>query len=259
MLVQDQTGRTVEIAERLQRIISVVPSQTELLFDLGLEDEVIGITKFCVHPEKWFREKVRVGGTKNLDVVKIRDLKPDLVIANLEENEKEQIEEIRKFCPVWISDVKTVADALEMIASLSAITNRKKEGGLLMNEITKSFEIQPAKKLVPACYLIWKDPMMTIGGDTFISDMMRYAGFRNIYQDQLRYPEVTAEELESSTASVILLSTEPYPFKEEDVVLFKKVFPDKSVILVDGEMFSWYGSRMLKAAGYFNELVHKVD
>lgn len=259
MIATDQTGRQVDLSEYPQRIVSVVPSQTELLYDLGLQEEVTGITKFCVHPEKWFRTKTRVGGTKNLDVEKIRQLKPDLVIANLEENVKEQIEEIEKFCPVWISDVQDLQSALVMIRAVAAITGKKKEGEKIAEDIKLSFDTLQKQEPVPACYLIWKDPMMTIGGDTFISAMMRYAGFQNIYRNQSRYPEIGIDELRSSEARVILLSTEPYPFSQKDVPCFEEHFPGKKIRLVDGEMFSWYGSRMLKAAGYFMDLVNKVD
>jgi ABC-type Fe3+-hydroxamate transport system substrate-binding protein len=249
----DQTGRKIELPDKPQRIISVVPSQTELLYDLGLEDEVVGITKFCVHPDKWLRGKPRVGGTKNLDIDKIRELQPDLVIANKEENVKEQIEEIEKFCPVWISDVHDLQSAVHMICSVAEITGKEVGGNELINNIRSEFEKNKPETLIPACYLIWKDPMMTVGADTFISEMMKLAGFRNIYEDHLRYPEITAEHLKNSEASVIMLSTEPYPFKEADVLSFQNIFPDKKIILVDGEMFSWYGSRMLKAAGYFRD------
>ena len=113
--VTDQTGRSITIPDSPKRIISIVPSQTELLFDLGLSDEVIGITKFCVHPEEWFRKKTRVGGTKQLNMETIRSLQPDLIVANKEENEQVQVEDIAKEFPVWISDIKTLSDAKRMI------------------------------------------------------------------------------------------------------------------------------------------------
>src|ERR1700741_3198050 len=106
----DQTGRKISIPQIPQRIISLVPSQTELLFDLGLDKEVVGITKFCVHPPEWFQTKTRVGGTKQLKIDLIKQLQPDLIIANKEENVKEQIEELEKHFPVWISDVNNLED-----------------------------------------------------------------------------------------------------------------------------------------------------
>lgn len=255
----DQTGRRIQLTSHPKRIVSVVPSQTELLYDLGLEEEVIGITKFCVHPERWFRSKTRVSGTKNLDVEKIRELQPDLVIANMEENVKEQIEEIEKFCPVWISDVKDANSALDMIRSVATLTGKEKEGYEMSQRILSSFDNQSKQELIPACYLIWKEPMMTVGGDTFISDMMKCAGYRNVYADHNRYPEVELEELRNSEIKVILLSTEPYPFSEKDVAYFEENLPGNKIMIVDGEMFSWYGSRMLKAAEYFRGLVERVD
>ncbi len=111
----DQTGREVSIPSHPQRIISLVPSQTELLFDLGLEEQVAGITKFCVHPEKWFRSKTRIGGTKNIKSALIHQLQPDLIIANKEENVKEQVEELAAHYPVWVSDIHDLQSALDMI------------------------------------------------------------------------------------------------------------------------------------------------
>src|SRR5215472_11297728 len=120
-----------------QRIISLVPSQTELLYDLGLDEEVVGITKFCVHPEKWFKTKTRVGGTKNIDTQKILSLKPDLLIANKEENVKGQIDALQKFTQVYISDVKNFADAISMISAVGKLVGKEFKSTTLIKEITK--------------------------------------------------------------------------------------------------------------------------
>jgi ABC-type Fe3+-hydroxamate transport system substrate-binding protein len=255
----DQLNRQVEIGATPARIVSLVPSQTELLFDLGLDAEVIGITKFCVHPEQWFRHKTRVGGTKQVNIDKVRELKPDLIIANKEENTKEQVEALEGIAPVWISDVNTVESALNMIRSISSITARKTEGAALIEKISQSFlQLEPAPPL-RAAYLIWKDPCMTIGGDTFIHDIMRHAGLHNIFGDQLRYPLISLEDIRSRRAEVLVLPSEPYPFKEKDRHELQAALPGIKVLLADGEMFSWYGSRMQLAAPYLRKFMRQVN
>ena len=166
----DQLGRRVELSQFPKRIVSLVPSQTELLYDLDLEEEVIGITRFCIHPEEWFRFKTRVGGTKQLHIEKIKELQPDLVLANKEENDRKQIEELEKDFPVWISDVNNLAGALQMIRSVGEITNRSPKAKQIADQIKKNFsQISTTVSLLPCCYLIWKDPYMTIGVDTCIN------------------------------------------------------------------------------------------
>ncbi|MFI5135203.1 MAG: ABC transporter substrate-binding protein [Chitinophagales bacterium] len=262
-LVKDQLEREIEISFPPQRIISLVPSQTELLFDLGLDEEVIGITKFCVHPSTWFRAKTRLGGTKNLHLNKIISLNPDLIIANKEENVAEQIDELSKHFPLWISDVKNLDDAFTMIHAIGGIVNRKSESENLVARIKKSIRnwqsgIQISKHWLCA-YMIWQNPLMTVGSDTFIQHMLGIAGFENIFSDCIRYPEISMEELQKRNPEFILLSSEPFPFKQKDADELKLHLPNSKIILVDGEMFSWYGSRLLKAPEYFRQLFESID
>ena len=236
-------------------IISLVPSQTELLFHLGLEKEVIGITKFCVHPEEWFRNKTRVGGTKNINFKTIHQLCPDLIIANKEENVKEQIEELAKMYDVWVTDVNDLSDAINMINDIGKLTGQTESASALALQINEEFErlikISSSKRRIRTAYFIWKDPYMVAGGDTFINDMMRYCGFENIFSNQTRYPEIKLKEIEENHCELILLSSEPYPFKEKHKEEIQKIYPRIKIILADGEMFSWYGNRLLKSANYF--------
>lgn len=243
-----------QLATPPQRIISLVPSQTDLLHYLGLEKETVGITKFCVHPAEWFRNKIRVGGTKTIDIQKIRSLHPDLVIGNKEENIKEQIEMIGEEFPVWVTDINTLPEALTMISDMGILTGKAAEGNELVKKIEQQFEALQFPRLIPAAYLIWQQPYMTIGGDTFISDMMSRAGFNNVFHRQQRYPEVSLEDIRSSGCEILLLSSEPYPFKEKQLQALQSQLPEIKVMLADGEMFSWYGSRLLPAAGYFQKL-----
>lgn len=240
------------------RIVSLVPSITELLATLGLEEEVVGITKFCIHPGDWFRNKKRVGGTKNVHIDTVRALKPTLVIANREENVEAQVREINSFCEVLITDVTDFDGALQMIEIIGNKTGKLSQAEYLLNEINAAFSESKYSDLRNAIYLIWNEPMMTIGGDTFISSMMHKAGFYNVFANELRYPQLSDEQIANSNAEYLLLSSEPFPFSEKHLKEFLKRFPGKKVILVDGEMFSWYGSRMKKAAKYFAALNEKL-
>lgn len=249
-------GRNVEIVYPPRRIVSLVPSQTELLYDLGLEPEVLGITKFCVHPESWFRTKTRVGGTKQLHMDKIRQLQPDLLIANKEENLKEQIDELAKDFPVWISDIKSIDEGLQMIAAVGSLVDKEEQANSLVNDIASGFEmLQKANEAKRVAYFIWRDPWMSVGGDTFISNMIQTIGWKNVLSDMERYPEINLKETAAYKPDIVLLSSEPFPFKEKHIAEVKSAIPEADVLLVDGEMFSWYGSRMLKAIPYFSELI----
>lgn len=245
-----------------RRIISLVPSQTELLFDLGLDQEVIGITKFCIHPGKWFKSKQKIGGTKQLNIPLIQSLLPDLVIANKEENVKEQVEAIEQFCPVYCSDISTLADSFVMTDEIGKLTNTRSKTSLLIESIKNEFSSlsATAKPVIKAAYLIWRNPYMTIGADTFINDMMCLAGFENVFASRNRYPEISIEELAAAGADVIFLSSEPFPFKQKHLIEMQAWWSQNNVDplprfkIVDGEMFSWYGSRLLHSANYFRKL-----
>lgn len=231
------------------RIISTVPSQTELLFYFGLDQKVIGVTKFCIHPESWHKQKTKIGGTKNLNINKIKALQPDFILANKEENSREDIELLAKYFPVYITQPTTLEEAFHEIVNIATIVGKEKEGEDLVHRIQKGFkEINQLSKSIKVAYFIWKKPYMTIGGDTFIHDVLTYCGFDNIFKEKKRYPEVESLKNLKGKVDFIFLSSEPYPFSEKHIVEFSSIAP---VVLVDGEMFSWYGSRLLKASKYF--------
>ena len=245
-------GRRVAVPEVSKRIVSLVPSQTELLYDLGLGDRIVGQTIFCIHPAEQFKQATKIGGTKKLQIQKIIDLQPDLIIGNKEENEKSQIEELERHFPVWMSDMTDLPQALQMIRGIGDICQKQQEAEKLIEDIENEFEklvqIQPVKPL-KTLYLIWKDPYMAAGASTFISDVMERAGFLNSVELD-RYPELSKMELQSLSPELVLLSSEPYPFKEKHIKELQTMLPKAKILLVDGEMFSWYGSRLLKTAEY---------
>ena len=237
------------------RIVSLVPSQTELLFDLGLGDRLVGITKFCIHPKEWFDSKPRVGGTKNVDFEKIAALKPDLIIGNKEENSKEDIEALEEDYSVWMSDIYTFEDALEMIFDVSGFTNSEEKGLEILKSISKSKDsFKEPMDLKKAVYFIWNDPYMVVGKSTFIDDMLYHAGYVNVVMND-RYLELNIENLITLDPEIVLLSSEPFPFKQKHINELKQHLPETEIIIVDGEMFSWYGSRMKKAFPYFSSLM----
>lgn len=258
----DQLGRTVQLPTYPpRRIVSLVPSQTELLQALGMEAEVVGITKFCVHPADWFASKKRVGGTKTVDLEKVAALLPDLVIANQEENERDQVEYLAERFPVWVSDVKDLPTALDMIRGVGMAVGKGHRAAALVADIHSAFAAlpDPAEPPLAAAYLIWRKPYMAAGGDTFIHHLLEIAGFSNVFKEKSRYPVVSAHELADARPRVVLLSSEPYPFKEKHLDELAENCPESQVLLVDGEMFSWYGSRLLLAPPYFRELRLKLS
>ncbi|HXA01119.1 MAG TPA: helical backbone metal receptor [Cytophagaceae bacterium] len=255
---KDQMGNEVVLPATPLRIVSLVPSQTELLFDLGLENNMVGITRYCIHPKSKVGSAIEIGGTKKIDLKKIIELKPDLIIGNKEENYKEGIEGLQKKFPVWMSDIKDIYDALFMIQSIGELTGKEEDAYQLAYKIKKDLTGYHAPYRLTASYFIWKNPYMTIGDDTFIHEMLSIAGFSNIFMDKKRYPVVSEEEIKERSPDVIFLSSEPYPFVEKHLEEFRQLCPDTLVILVDGEMFSWYGSRLRHSVPYFKVLEKNI-
>lgn len=234
------------------RIVSLVPSLTELVIDLGLAGQLVGRTRFCIHPEEQVGEIPIVGGTKNPRLEKIIDLKPDLVIANKEENRKEDIRQLQAHCRVIVTEISTVKEALLAIYDLGMELNADPQAKALTKQIGKRLDTRPAEPSIRTAYFIWRDPWMTVGGDTYIHDVMRHWGLTNVYGARKRYPEVDLNRLAERNPELILLSSEPYPFREKHIEEIQRYSPDSRILLVDGEWFSWYGSRMLHAFEQLN-------
>jgi ABC-type Fe3+-hydroxamate transport system substrate-binding protein len=255
----DQMSRDVYIPATPQRIVSIVPSQTELLFDLGLTEQIVGVTKFCIHPSDAVQSKTKVGGTKQLNIDLIKSLQPDLIIANKEENERSQVEKLAQHFPVWVSDVNNLADALQMIRSIGEINGKDAEALKITKQVSASFKaLKSAINQFSVAYLIWRKPYMVAGKGTYIDDMISHCGLRNVI-NETRYPEVSAQQLVTLNPNVVLLSSEPYPFKQKHIDEFKAILPKARVFLVDGEMFSWYGSRLQHTVEYFGQIIKMLD
>lgn len=265
MQTTDQLHRTIEFNFPPKRIISLVPSQSELLWYLGLHEELAGITKFCIHPNEMVKKVTRVGGTKELKFDTIKNLQPDLIIANKEENEREQIQELCKHYPVWISDIYNLQDALKMMEQIGVITDREIKAKELVHQINTKHETFKTRnfqneKPGTVAYLIWKNPYMAAGHNTFITEMLKECGFTNVFvSEKSRYPEITTQNLVEKNPDFIFLSSEPYPFKKKHKEELNAYLPNTKIVLVDGEMFSWYGSRLLYAFDYFERLLNELS
>ena len=258
MLFPHQLNQTIELKSYPKRIISLVPSQSELLWDLGLRDELVGITKFCIHPTEMFKSIDRLGGTKTLNIEKIRALKPDLIIGNKEENEQSQILELQKEFTVWMSDIYTLDDSLMMIEKVGELVNRVEEASAIKNSIQLSF-LNLKQHTKSVLYFIWREPYMAAGKATFIGHILDRLGFKNKLEDNNgRYPQLSLEEIRLLNPELILLSSEPYPFKEIHIKELQDRLPDTKIILVDGELFSWYGSHLQKSVEYFNAIIKQI-
>jgi ABC-type Fe3+-hydroxamate transport system substrate-binding protein len=254
----DHLNRKVNIEFPPKRIISTVPSQTELLADLGLDDEVVGITRFCTFPKDWKKTKTIIGGTKRLDYSKISSLNPDLIIGNKEENVKPQVEEIAAEFPFWVSDVNSFEDNQKLIKDIGNLCNRNTEAEVLCSRIDnvcssiKSIQKTP-KRVV---YFIWRNPFMVVGNNTYINSILNKLGFVNVFEHlEGRYPKITLDDLKRVDVDEVFLSSIPFPFNEIHAQEFKMFFPNLKVTFVDGEVFSYYGSRLAKSEEYLLSLI----
>jgi len=252
MIIQDGAGRWVDIPFIPQRIISLCPSQTETLCALGLETRILGITKFCIHPESILENIKIIGGTKNIHYDEIRDLTPDLIIGEKEENTKDIILQLEKVAPVYVTNVESISDAIKMILELGFITGKIEEALNISNQIASLFSKITKPKQSTAVYLIWKNPYMAAGGQTYINSILNHIGYNNLCVPLPgRYPEISIDWLKDVHPDFLFLSSEPYPFKEKHLIDLKNILPDTNIHIVDGEMFSWYGIRMIKTVDYF--------
>jgi ABC-type Fe3+-hydroxamate transport system substrate-binding protein len=237
-----------------RRIVSLVPSQTELLAYLGLDEFIKGITRYCVHPTQWQQAKTLVGGTKNVDHAAIEQLNPDLIIANKEENTLESIVALREAFPVWTSDVNNLQQALSMISEVGRITGTSEKAQSLVSAIGKRFNQITPCRMQRVLYMIWRKPWMAAASGTFINAMLESLSLTNAVGDKTRYPTLTESEITAIDPAYVLLSSEPFPFRESHIAEIRRLLPAATVLLVNGEMFSWYGSRLLDAPAYFNSL-----
>ncbi len=259
--ITDQLGQPISITGVPKKIVSLVPSITYLLYVLGLEKAIAGITRFCKHPPHFKKQKIIIGGTNDVKYDKIAGLNPDIILGNKEDNIKEVIWELQKIAPVYVSDVSNLEENEKLITDYGIIFNREKAAQQLIDEIrtaqkTCNYADKPLKRAV---YFVWKQPWMTVGGDTFINYMMQLAGFENVFENKKRYPKIDLKDLQEINPEVILLPSEPYRFKEKEQSFLQELFPGACILLVEGEAFTWFGAYPLQAFPYFNALQKQMD
>lgn len=232
--------------------MSLVPSVTETLFDLGAGDTVVGITEFCVFPAKL--DRPRVGGTKSPDIEAIRALKPDLVHMNLEENIKRHARAIETFAPVFVSEPKTVREVASLIETLGTIHGATARAAEFARGIEAELATMPTDPFTFACP-IWKKPWMWCGGDTYVSDLVSCAGGENVMASQRRYPVMTLDQLAALQPQIVFLPDEPYAFTAADGRKIEERFECRAIGPFPGHFFTWHGTRTLKGLRFLRELM----
>ncbi len=252
----DQIGRKIDISKPVKKIVSLVPSLTELIVYLGLEAELVGLTKFCVHPEDLKKSKKIVGGTKKVNIQKIHDLNPDIILCNKEENTLEMVMDLEKFAQVHVSNVITFEDSLELITEYGLLFNKEENATELVSELSqkkKSFQHNISETKLKVGYFIWREPWMVVGANTFINSMIELNGWKNCFiKEEGRYPEININNLKGLDLDLILLSSEPFPFKQKHIAEISN-YSKARIEIVNGEFFSWYGSRSLLTFDYFEK------
>ena len=259
----DARGTTLTLAAPPQRIVSLVPSTTESLFALGCGERVVGITRFCVHPAEGLVGRVKVGGTKDLDMARLCALQPDLVIGNAEENTRELFAAIEaEGIPLHVAFPRTVDDALADLLALGRLVGAAEAAAAQVARIQAArarLHAQVQGEGLRYAYLIWRRPWMAINDQTFIAALLAEAGGVNVlgaHPDRYLTLAGGAAELAAAQPEVVLLSSEPFPFQEKhaDELAAESGLPRARFVLVDGERCSWHGVRMAEALGYLADL-----
>ncbi len=249
------------------RIVSLCPSLTELAFDLGCGDQLVGITSYCVHPAQQVDSVEKVGGTKDPNVARIAELRPDLVLMNEEENRSEDAEALRAAgVPLHVSFPRSVTDTAEMVRSVAGALEREDGGEAIAADIERRRDrvLSAARGLprVPFAYLIWRKPWMSVNSDTFADALLSLAGGRNVFGAEAeRYPAFEVEALRDADPRLVLLCTEPFPFEEKHCAELAKLtgLPRERFVVADGELLSWHGSRTPRGIDYARELIEAVS
>lgn len=249
----DHVGREVKLTTRPKRIVSLCPAITATLFAIGLDKEVVGRTRFCIYPKEQVEHIPIVGGTKEINIDKIHAVKPDLIIAEKEENTKEIVAQLEKDFPVFVFEIQSIQENKRMLEDLGKIVQKQEEANQLAYTIETAFQNLPNLQGKKAAYMIWRTPYMVVGHSTYINTVLESLHLINPFTKfEGRYPAVTLEELKKAELDYLFLATEPFRFQEKHVEEFKTLLPDVDISLIDGEMF-WYGVNMVEGAKYLKQ------
>ena len=260
--IKDCLGDEISIPKNITKIVSLVPSISELIYDLNAEDKIVGVTKFCVHPKYFQIEKTVVGGVQEFDIDKIIALKPDVVFASKDENFEDEIIELRKHVPVYVTDVKNVNEAISMIKTIGALLNKRSDADKITMKI--DMQLKDLAKVTDdllyrsAAYFVWNDPWVAAGKDTFIDSLLKLIKVDNVFSNlKERYPMVTGANIHIGNPQMIMLPSEPFKFEDKHAIEIGRHTHDAATFFVDGQMFSWYGSRLVKSIDYLKLLAVK--
>jgi len=264
IVVQDQLGKEHQFEQMPKRIVCLVPALTETLFDLGLEDELVGITTSCSHPYHLRVTKTTVGGPKQVDVDQIKLLQPDVIIGNKEENSAEDIARLQAICPVWMADVQTLDQNFQLLERLGQLFNKRTEASKWIDKIRfaqKDFMAFVSDKTAyKTAYFMGREPFIVAGGATFIQELLTINQFENVYAGrEEQYPEVEVRKIRiQGDPELVFLPSIPYPFEEEHAFEIGRFTHHGKTVFVDGEMFSWYGTHVHKAFDYFKQIHNRL-
>lgn len=260
MQIIDAFGKPLLFKQAAQRIISLVPSYTQTLFEIGAGEKVVGRTKYCIHPKKSIGQIPIVGGTKQVkDIALIQSLKPDLILCNKEENTPEMVAQLEQIAPVWVSEIQDLKDNQAFLKQLGVVTQCETKTLEINDKIATAFDsIKDINTIYSTLYLIWRAPFMAAATATFIDCILNQGGFTNVLNGQKRYPTLEMDELKTLNPEIVMLSSEPYPFKTKHIFEIQALLPNAKVILVDGERFSWHGSGIIKTPEYLKYLRNQL-
>lgn len=266
--VTDATGEVMDFEQPARRIVSLVPSTTETAFALGAGERLVGVTRFCVRPAEALQRCSTVGGTKSPRLESIRELEPDLVLANQEENRREDVAALRRFTQVYVAFPRDVSSAIEEIDALGNLLGCTEAARSISTELRAALkrlrEQAREHPLFSFLYLIWRNPYMAAGRGTFISAFLNEIGGENAADvRQERYPELTVDDIRGLHPDVVLFGSEPFPFREEHVTeLHERLGAEQdrrpACYLVDGQALSWHGVRMREGIPYLMRLTERL-
>lgn len=269
IVVVNFDGSELSLLKPAERIISLVPSETETLYYLGAAERIVGITEYCIHPRPLYKSRPRVGGPKTPKFERIRELAPDLILASKEENTREAVEELRGIAPTYVCEVITLDDAQNLMAALGILVGEEENAARFNATIETArqrfSDKPPGYQFRRALYLVWKQPYRGISEQTYIFHLLSASGLKPLVFPELpsRYPELTSEVIAQSGAELVIFPDEPFNFTYRDIDEFSEAFPqlpavtNHALFKVDGATLCWYGYRTTYALEYIARVLQE--
>lgn len=265
--ITDARNKKIVFSEPPKRVVSLIPSITEALFDLGAGEAIAGVSNYCIHPAEGVKNKIKVGGQKNPDMGKIKAIHPDLIILNMEENKPEHIKFLSQHYTTWVTYPRLFRDAENLLMQLGKVFDAESRASVYADKIRISSKQLSSirRRKIKTMYLIWRNPWMSINRDTFIHNVLELHHMENVYAKRdKRYFEVTAQDIEDADPDIIILPDEPYHFREKHKSEFSHLsvsaVKNSRIFLADGTYFCWYGTRTARASQYIHKhILSRLD